>query len=100
VTAQWSLALPAHIRGDDLVVPAGSYFVMGDNRTNSLDSRFWGFVPRNNIIGRPLFVYWSFITPEGKLESKSDSEQAAFTLHEFLHFFDQTRWSRTLHRVE
>jgi signal peptidase I len=100
VTAQWSLALPTHINGEDLVVPANSYFVMGDNRSISLDSRFWGFVPRANIIGRPLLVYWSFITPNDVLDSKSNSDLAAFTMHELLHFFDQTRWSRTLHRVE
>ena len=100
VTAQWSLDLPNHIQGDDLIVPPGTYFVMGDNRAISLDSRFWGFVPRSNIIGRPLFVYWSFIAPDGVLDSKSNTEQAAFALHEALHFFDQTRWSRTLHRVE
>jgi signal peptidase I len=43
-----------------LVVPPGQYFVMGDNRDNSYDSRYWGFVPRNVIRGRPLFVYYSF----------------------------------------
>ena len=44
------------------------YFMMGDNRHDSLDSRFWGFVPRENIVGRPLFNYWSFETPESEYE--------------------------------
>ena len=64
VTAAWSLELPKHIVGDDLVVPPDSYFMMGDNRPNSLDSRYWGFVKRENLVGRPLFVYWSIATPE------------------------------------
>ena len=100
VTAQWTLDLATHIQGEDLVVPPGNYFVMGDNRTNSLDGRYWGLVPRSNLIGRPLFVYWSFETPEDQMYKTSPSEQASFGLHEFVHFFDQTRWRRTFHRVE
>ena len=42
--------------------------MMGDNRHDSLDSRFWGFVPRENIVGRPLFNYWSFETPEHQFD--------------------------------
>ncbi len=68
MTAGWSVSLPSHIQGEDLVVPPRSYFAMGDNRTNSLDSRYWGFVPRQNIIGRPLFVYWSIAIPESGID--------------------------------
>ncbi|HEX4067483.1 MAG TPA: signal peptidase I [Acidobacteriaceae bacterium] len=100
VTAEWSEALPGFIQGQDLVVPAGMYFCMGDNRTVSLDSRFWGFVPRANIVGRPLFVYWSFITPESEEFKTSAGDRVGWILHETIHFFDQTRWSRTFHRVK
>ena len=99
VTAEWSLDLPTHIQGEDLVVPPGSYFVMGDNRTNSLDGRYWGLVPRSNLIGRPLFIFWSFKTPD-QIDKASMSERASFTLHEAVHFFDETRWSRTFRRVQ
>jgi signal peptidase I len=100
VTAEWSASLPAHMQGPDLVVPSGNYFVMGDNRTNSMDSRYWGFLPRQNILGRPLFVYWSIATPESGVDEAPLAEQAESTLHEFIHFFDETRWSRTFHRVK
>jgi signal peptidase I len=100
VTAEWSASLPAHMQGRDLVVPAGNYFVMGDNRTNSMDSRFWGFLPRQNILGRPLLVYWSIVTPESGADEAPLGERAESTLHEFIHFFDETRWSRTFHRVQ
>jgi signal peptidase I len=100
VTAQWWADLPNHIEGEDMVVPRESYFVMGDNRTNSVDGRYWGFVPRANIVGRPLFVYWSFPTPENEIDKVRFSEKAAFTMHTIVHFFDQTRWRRTLEVVE
>jgi signal peptidase I len=100
VTAAWSVALPESMQGDDLVVPAGHYFMMGDNRDRSLDSRFWGFVPRENIVGRPLFVYWSLDVPENNELKPALSEQVSSSAYAMLHFFDKTRWARTLHRVE
>ncbi|WP_446741911.1 signal peptidase I [Silvibacterium acidisoli] len=100
VTAEWALALPNYVHNGDLVVPPGNYFAMGDNRPVSLDGRFWGFVPRANIVGTPLFVYWSFITPDDQFEKTGAGDRIGFTLHTILHFFDQTRWSRTLHRVK
>src|SRR5271154_4400230 len=100
VTAGWSVELPTHIQGEDLVVPPGKYFAMGDNRTVSLDSRYWGFVPRANIVGRPLFVYWSFITPETQYERTAISDRVGFMVHMVVHFFDETRWRRTFHLVK
>lgn len=100
VSAVWSLLLPSAMEGDDIVVLPGKYFAMGDNRTNSIDSRFWGFVPRENIIGRPLLVYWSIDVPEGSDSNPALATQAKSTAHELLHFFSNTRWSRTLHRIQ
>ncbi|HEV2278955.1 MAG TPA: signal peptidase I [Acidobacteriaceae bacterium] len=100
VTAEWAEALPSYIQKGDLVVPPGMYFCMGDNRTVSLDSRFWGFVPRANIVGRPLFVYWSFDTPESEQYKTAFSDRVGWILHETVHFFDQTRWRRTFHLVK
>jgi signal peptidase I len=100
VYAEWALELPSDVQGGDLVVPPGRYFVMGDNRAKSQDGRYWGFVPRANMIGRPLVVYWSFPTPNGLFDGRWNSEQASFSLHELVHFFDETRWRRTLHPVK
>ena len=53
----------------EVVVPPDSYFAMGDNRDSSLDSRYWGFVPRENIIGKPLIIYWSYDAPTDELNN-------------------------------
>jgi signal peptidase I len=73
---------------------------MGDNRPVSLDSRYWGFVPRTNIVGRPLFVYWSFESPESDYEQPSLAARIGSIGHVALHFFDKTRWNRTFHLVK
>ena len=100
VTAEWAVDLPTHIQGNDMVVPPGMYFMMGDNRHNSLDSRYWGFVPRANIVGRPLFNYWSFKTPEAQYEQTGIGNSIAWMGNVALHFFSDTRWKRTLHIIQ
>jgi signal peptidase I len=100
VTSEWAVDLPNHIEGNDLVVPPGMYFMMGDHRHDSNDGRFWGFVPRANIVGRPLFNYWSFETPDNQYERTSLGDRVGWMVHVVLHFFSGTRWSRTLHLVK
>jgi signal peptidase I len=101
VPDSWSkVDFPSDVVNGELVVPPGKYFMMGDHRHNSLDSRYWGFVPRENIVGRPLFNYWSFVTPEDQYEQPGVGNSLAWMGHIALHFFTETRWSRTLHRVQ
>jgi signal peptidase I len=100
VTAEWALALPQHIQGDDVVIPPNSYFGMGDNRDVSLDSRYWGFIPQENVIGRPMFIYWSFETPPGQYLEREVGQRVGFLAHVVIHFFDETRWRRTFKAVQ
>jgi len=99
VTPMWALDLPTHVQGDDIVVPPDSYFVMGDNRTHSNDGRYWGFVERKNLIGRPLFIYWSFKTHDNQIDKTSLPDQISFALHQATHFVSDTRWRRTFQIV-
>lgn len=96
ISPSWEAELPLHIQGDDLVVPPGHYFAMGDHRGVSLDSRYWGFIPKENVIGRPMFIYWSFDTPADQYTRTSIGDRLGFLAHVVLHFFDETRWQRTL----
>lgn len=100
ISANWLVDLPSHIQGDDLVVPPDHYFAMGDHRGVSLDSRYWGFIPKENVIGRPMFIYWSFETPADQYRKTSWGDRALFFGKVVLHFFDETRWKRTLNVVK
>jgi signal peptidase I len=100
LSPSWMVDLQSYIQGDDLVVPPGHYFAMGDHRGVSLDSRYWGFIPRENIIGRPMFIYWSFETPEDQYHKTDWSDRILFVGKIILHFFDETRWGRTLRPVK
>ncbi len=99
VTPEWRVELPSSIKNGDLVVPPNSVFAMGDNRDVSLDSRYWGFVPFENVIGRPMFIYWSFITPRDEYERQSIGDRISWLFNIIFHFFGQTRWSRMFHVV-
>ncbi len=99
ITPEWHLTMRQYIQDGDLVVPPDRYFAMGDNRDVSYDSRYWGFIPRANIIGRPLFIYWSFETPANEYLRTSLSDRLQFMAHVVFHFFDMTRWHRMFHLV-
>jgi signal peptidase I len=89
--------LRENVAGGDIVVPPGSYFAMGDNRDQSLDSRYWGFVPRENIIGKPLVIYWSYDAPTERLQDTGVS--VAHLKDVLFNFFGKTRWSRTFNLI-
>ena len=91
----WAREMPSFIRNDGLHVPNGYLFVMGDNRDNSLDSRFWGFVPLDNVVGEPLFVYWSYDAPTKEWTATDLAERLKFDASIFWNFVTHTRWSRT-----
>jgi len=79
----------------EVVVPPGNYFAMGDNRDNSEDSRYWGFVPRENIIGKPVLVYWSYKASTEDLLGETGVSVLTHFIDVGEHFFSRTRWSRT-----
>ena len=91
--------LDHHVVDGEVVVPENAYFALGDNRDNSLDSRYWGFVPRDNIIGKPVLIYWSYEAPESDLMSNTPSDVGRHFLDVSTHLFTRTRWSRTFQLV-
>lgn len=100
VEAQWWLQMRRTVQGGELVVPPGQYFVLGDNRDESLDSRYWGFVPRENVIGRPLLIYWSVRSPLAEEGAAAPDGKLARFVYVLTHIPQFTRWDRTLRIIE
>jgi signal peptidase I len=90
--------LSNNVRNGEVIVPPDHYFAMGDNRDSSLDSRYWGFVPRENIIGKPLIIYWSYDAPTEALANPNPL-QPSHIIDLVTHFFTKTRWKRTLNLI-
>jgi signal peptidase I len=90
----WAHEMPQFIHDGGLRVPEGYLFVLGDNRDDSLDSRFWGFVPLGNVVGEPLFVYWSYDAPTRDWVDESWTDKLHFDFSILHNFFSKTRWSR------
>jgi signal peptidase I len=87
--------LEQSVSSGEVIVPEGHYFAMGDNRDNSSDSRYWGFVPRDNIIGKPFLIYWSYQAPTEDLTGETTGSLLTHALDLAEHFFTRTRWDRT-----
>jgi len=99
-TPEWWVQLRKLVEDGQLIIPSGYYFVMGDNRDDSYDSRYWGFVPQANIIGRPLLIYWSVSGAEGEITAPSSvGDRLYHFAYVITHIFQITRWSRTLKLV-
>jgi signal peptidase I len=89
--------LENHVVNGELVVPPGFLFAMGDNRDDSADSRYWGFVPRENIVGTPLIIYWSYDAPTQDLTNGNIGFDHIVDV--VAHFFTKTRWTRTFRLI-
>jgi signal peptidase I len=89
--------LEKHVVNGEVVVPDNHYFALGDNRDLSLDSRYWGFIPRENIVGKPLLIYWSYDAPTERLQSPMIGMDHARDLTR--NFFTKTRWERTFQLI-
>jgi signal peptidase I len=83
------------LKGDEIVIPPEQYFAMGDNRDNSADSRYWGFVPRKNIVGRALIIYWSYDTDPNEHLRTGAADRLYQYADLIINFLRKTRWSRS-----
>jgi signal peptidase I len=82
-----------------VTVPSNQYFVMGDNRDNSQDSRYWGFLPRENVKGKALLIYWSYEAERQDYQEEGPAATLRGLVSVFAHFFTRTRWDRMLHQI-
>lgn len=98
-TENWQHQQWQYFHNGEIVVPPGHYFVMGDNRDDSFDSRYWGFVPAGAIIGRPVLVYWSVRSDGRPAHSESLRMRLQALGTALLHIPERTRWGRTLHLI-
>jgi signal peptidase I len=97
VNGSWKVEMAKMVDNGQLIVPEDNYFVMGDNRDDSLDSRYWGFVPGQNIVGRPLVIYWSMRSQENE---PADGNKLARFVYAMSHLVQITRWDRALRLVQ
>ena len=96
---EWAAKILSYVHNGELVVPPGKYFAMGDNRDHSSDSRYWGFVDRDAILGRPIVIYWSMKSAENEYEDRGLGGWLLDMLYSVIHLPSLTRGSRMFHLV-
>jgi signal peptidase I len=82
-----------------VTVPAGEYFMMGDNRDNSFDSRYWGFMRRDFVKGKALMIYWSYDADPASYQQEGVGQSLKNILSVVVNFFTKTRWNRMFHQI-
>lgn len=96
---EWAHSFKRYVEGDEIVVPPGKYFAMGDNRDHSADSRYWGFVDRDAIMGRPFLIYWSVDASSADYTPNTFFQRLTGIFDTLAHLPTRTRWNRMLHTV-
>jgi signal peptidase I len=99
IDPQWWQEMRQRVSNGDLIVPPGHYFVMGDNRNHSRDSRYWGFVPRKNMMGHPFLVYFSLREPSTTDVQDSPNDRLGHGRDGIAAVQDFARWNRLFHVV-
>ena len=100
ISAKWFLQAQRLLEDSELIVPEGSFFVLGDNRDDSYDSRYWGFVPAENVVGRPLLIYWSMDRATLALAGDVPSDRLSVLAHNAANLVEGLRWRRMFRTVQ
>ena len=100
MSSPWYLQVKKLLEDRELIVPEDSFFVLGDNRDDSSDSRYWGFVPAENIVGRPLVIYWSVRRSTSAAIDGVTSDKLSSLAYDVTHMLQDLRWRRMLRTVQ